>query len=204
MRAILKKVKIMNQISPSFKYEFWKNDLLDALSRIECTGNDSARLDVDIAFRQLHRQTKNLSKTHNNMFLIGNGASSSMASHIAADLCKNGHIATRCFTDASLLTALANDCGVEEMFAEPLRRQGSKEDMLVCISSSGESPNILNAVKQARKMGMYILTFSGMNEENSLRKLGDLNFYVPAKSYGFVETAHAALLHYWVDTIVEV
>ncbi len=192
----------MNQTN-IVNFQLWKDNLTNALSSIACSSIDSAVMDVNQAFQTLHERTNLLKEMHNKMFLIGNGASSSMASHIAADLCKNGHIATRCFTDASLLTALANDCGVEEMFAEPLRRQAHKGDMLVCISSSGESPNILQAVKQAREMGLTIVTLSGMEENNSLRKSGDLNFYVPVETYGFVETAHAAILHFWVDSIVD-
>ena len=192
----------MNYID-RFNFQIWRDNLTDTLRNLQCSNLYGEELDPNKAFLELHDQTKALTKNKNKMFLIGNGASSSMASHIAADLCKNGHISTRCFTDASLLTALANDCGVEEMFAEPLRRQASKGDMLVCISSSGESPNILKAVNEAKIQGMYILTLSGMKETNSLRTLGDLNFYVPAKTYGFAETAHAAILHYWVDTIVE-
>ena len=184
-------------------FQLWKDNLSNVLQNIG-TSNNSSSIDSDEAFHILHDKTEYIRDNHKSVFLIGNGASSSMASHIAADLCKNGNLATRCFTDASLLTALANDCGVESMFAEPLRQQAQKGDMLVCISSSGESPNIINAVKQAIEKGMYIVTLSGMRSENTLRSLGDLNFYVPAKSYGFTETAHAAILHYWVDTIVEV
>lgn len=191
-------MSFINRIS----FQLWKDNLSEVLQNIETSGTNS-KISSEKAFKTLLKKTEYMSKNHKNVFLVGNGASSSMASHIAADLCKNGNLATRCFTDASLLTALANDCGVEEMFAEPLRQQAHKNDMLVCISSSGESPNIINAVKQARATGMYIVTLSGMNSENTLRSLGDLNFYVPAKSYGFTETAHAAILHYWVDTIVE-
>jgi D-sedoheptulose 7-phosphate isomerase len=192
----------MNQINNIFNFRVWKDNLTKSLDGLSCSIKLES-IDADESFKELQKQTSILREQHNKMFLIGNGASSSMASHIAADLCKNGHIATRCFTDASLLTALANDCGVEEMFAEPLRRQAHKGDMLVCISSSGESPNILQAAKQAREMGLYIVTLSGMNENNSLRKTGDLNVYVPAETYGFVETAHAAILHFWVDSIVD-
>jgi D-sedoheptulose 7-phosphate isomerase len=192
----------MNYINRN-SFHIWKNNLLDSLSNLEATRFRGQKLDTNQSFQILHEETNRAQKKHKNVFLIGNGASSSMASHIAADLCKNGHIPTRCFTDASLLTAIANDCGVENMFAEPLRRQALKDDILVCISSSGQSPNILKAVNQAREIGMYIVTLSGMNENNTLRQSGDLNFYVPAATYGFVETAHAAILHYWVDTIVE-
>lgn len=180
----------------------WINELGQIHKNLECT-QDNTVVEADEAFSSLYAKSLETRESRQQLFLIGNGASASMASHIAADLCKNGNLATRCFSDASLLTALANDCGVEEMFATPLKQQAKKGDLLVCISSSGESPNIIHATKMARELGMYIVTLSAMNNDNSLRQRGDINFYVPAKTYGFAETAHAALLHYWVDMIVE-
>ena len=74
--------------------------------------------------------------------------------------------------------------------------------MLVAISSSGQSPNILRGVKEAKRLGGIVVTLSAMNPENNLRSQGLLNFYVPAKSYGMAETCHAAILHYWMDLVV--
>ena len=181
----------------------WKANLSAALDNTEYSDDLGSVIGMDEAYQSLTQLTFTVRQQAKQLFLIGNGASSSMASHIAADLCKNGKLATRCFTDASLLTAIANDCGVEELFAEPLRRQAREGDMLVCISSSGESPNIIKAAKLAKEMNMTLVTLSAMNQLNSLRQLGDLNFYVPVEDYGFAETAHAAILHYWVDSIVE-
>ena len=73
--------------------------------------------------------------------------------------------------------------------------------MVVAISSSGNSPNIIRAVHQAKELGGTVITISAMNEDNAIRKLGDLNFYVPAKTYGLAETAHAAILHFWMDLV---
>ncbi len=182
-------------------FNLWLDKLHRVLENIEVTSNDG-ELEWEVAFMDLLYKTEEIKNRHGQIFLIGNGASSAMASHIAADLCKNAHISTRCFSDAALLTALANDCGVEFMFADPIRRQGNANDMLVCISSSGESPNIIQAVKQARELGMLVVTLSGMKPGNNLRRMGDLNFYAPAETYGFAETAHAAILHYWVDNVV--
>jgi D-sedoheptulose 7-phosphate isomerase len=94
---------------------------------------------------------------------------------------------------------LANDLGIDKVFEEPLSRKASKDDILVAISSSGNSTNILRAAETGRKAGMFIITLTGMNSNNKLRQKGDLNFWAPAQTYGFTEAAHAAILHYWVD-----
>lgn len=130
---------------------------------------------------------------------MGNGASASMASHIAADLEKNFHVCTEVFTDLSRITAIANDMGYDQVFAEPVRRKLRKGDMLVAISSSGKSPNILAAAREAAGLGGIIVTISAMSADNPLRSLGALNFHVRGDTFGLAETCHAAILHYWVD-----
>ncbi len=135
------------------------------------------------------------------IYFIGNGASASMSSHFSADMAKNCRIQTNVFSDFSLLTALGNDFCYEEIFAEPLRWRMVQGDMLVAISSSGNSTNIVRAVKEAKKLDGIVITISAMSEDNDIRKLGDLNFYVAAQTYGLAETAHAAILHHWVDLI---
>lgn len=73
--------------------------------------------------------------------------------------------------------------------------------MVVAISSSGQSPNILNAVQEAVVRGGQVVTLSAMSIDNKLKKLGNLNFYVPADTYGMAETCHAAILHFWMDRV---
>jgi D-sedoheptulose 7-phosphate isomerase len=90
----------------------------------------------------------------------------------------------------------------EEVFAEPLRRRMKSGDMLVAISSSGQSANVLRAVKEAKNLGGTVVTLSAMKQNNPLRSEGNLNFYVSAMSYGMAETCHAAILHHWLDQIV--
>jgi len=175
--------------------------LHEVLSELQVTSRLGSKVNIAAGFQNLLQVTLSARKKHRGMFLIGNGASASMASHIAADLCKNAHLSTEVFTDCSLLTAVANDVGAEQLFSVPLQRRGRKNDILVAISSSGKSPNILAAVKTARKIGMRVVTFSAMKPDNPLRRSGDLNFYVKADTYGIAESAHAALLHYWVDMV---
>jgi D-sedoheptulose 7-phosphate isomerase len=97
------------------------------------------------------------------------------------------------------LTCLSNDYGYEFVFEKQVEFHARKGDVLVAISSSGKSVNILNAVKAARKIGCSVMTFSGFDKQNPLAKLGDLNFYVDSKEYGFVEVGHVALMHAMLD-----
>lgn len=173
---------------------------LDSLSVWDSAGQ---LLEPDTGFCRLLEASLQLKKNGNILYFIGNGASASMASHISADLAKNAYLHTRVFTDLSLITALANDLCYEEVFAEPLRRHLKKGDMLVAISSSGRSANILRAVREAGNLGGLVITLSAMKPDNPLRTMGAMNFYVPADTYGLAETSHAAILHLWVDQMVE-
>jgi D-sedoheptulose 7-phosphate isomerase len=161
------------------------------------------KTEPDAAFSQWTERILQIRHDNGSVYLIGNGASSSIASHMAADLGKNARVRTEVLTDPALITAVGNDCGYEEVFAEPLRWRMKPEDMLVAISSSGNSPNILSAVKFASYLRAYVVTLSAMKPNNPLRRYGNLRFYVPAMSYGASETSHAAILHYWVDKVIE-
>jgi D-sedoheptulose 7-phosphate isomerase len=110
-------------------------------------------------------------------------------------------VQTEVFTDVALLTAVANDLGYEQVFAEPLRNRCRRGDMLVAISSSGESPNVLAAAHAAVGMLATVVTLTAMRADNRLRRMGALNFYVPAKRYGPAESCHAVMLHHWMDRV---
>jgi D-sedoheptulose 7-phosphate isomerase len=136
---------------------------------------------------------------NNKMVLIGNGGSATIASHQAIEFQKNGGVRALALNDGAALTALANDFGYANVFAEQLRMLCRPGDMLIAISSSGQSTNILKGVEAARAHGMSIATFSGFQPDNLLRGRGDVNFYVNSNQYGFVETAHHALIQAILD-----
>jgi len=163
---------------------------------------DGQPLDIDTAFNRWTDWTVQIREQKRTIFLIGNGASASMASHVAADLAKNAHVHTEVFTDLALITAIANDLSFQEIFSEPLKMRLVLGDMLVAISSSGRSANIIQAVQSTKILGGKVITLSAMQRNNPLRSLGDLNFYIPAPSYGMAETCHAAILHYWIDRTI--
>lgn len=154
-------------------------------------------------FNKFCELTRELKENSKNMYFIGNGASAAMAAHMSADASKNGQIKAQCFNESSFMTAIGNDISYEEVFAYPLSRYANQDDVLVTISSSGNSPNILKAIEVAKSKGLKVVTFSGMKEDNRSRAAGDINFYIPSKSYGIVESTHQCLLHCWLDQYME-
>lgn len=108
-----------------------------------------------------------------------------------------------CFNDSSLLTCISNDFGYQYVFEKPIEMFAEKGDVLVAISSSGKSENILRGADAAKNKGCHVITMSGFKPDNPLRSRGELNFYVPSDSYGYVEITHLTLCHCVVDTIVD-
>ncbi|MDP2663183.1 MAG: SIS domain-containing protein [Dehalococcoidia bacterium] len=144
------------------------------------------------------------------VFTIGNGGSSSTASHFACDLAKSTVRAGRkrfraiALTDnVALLTAWANDSGYENVFAEQLANLMSLGDVLVAISGSGNSPNILEAVKKARARGGATIGFTGFGG-GELREMVDLCVVVPSQCMAQVEDVHLILEHLISSCIGEV
>jgi D-sedoheptulose 7-phosphate isomerase len=136
------------------------------------------------------------------VMFIGNGGSAAIASHQAVDYWKNGGMRAIAFNDSSLLTCIGNDFGYPQVFVKPVEMFADAGDVLVAISSSGRSENILSAVNAARKKECKVITMSGFAADTPLRLRGDLNFYVVSDSYGHVEIVHLTLCHCILDTIV--
>jgi D-sedoheptulose 7-phosphate isomerase len=136
------------------------------------------------------------------VMFIGNGGSAAIASHQAVDYWKNGGMRAIAFNDSSLLTCISNDFGYPQVFVKPVEMFADAGDVLVAISSSGRSENILSAVNTARKKECKVITMSGFAADTPLRLRGDLNFYVVSDSYGHVEIVHLTLCHCILDTIV--
>jgi D-sedoheptulose 7-phosphate isomerase len=178
------------------------DEIASNLQRLTATDGDGKPFEIEAAFALWTDWTVQIRAQKRTVFLIGNGASASMASHVAADLAKNAHVRTEVFTDLALITAIANDLSFQEIFSEPLKRRLVPGDMVVAISSSGQSPNILQAAQTTRQLGGKVVTLSAMNPENPLRRLGGLNLFISGQSYSMAETCHAAILHYWIDRTI--
>ena len=171
------------------------------LSSLEAQGEKGQSFDLDTAFERALDLILKTKQTHRKVIFIGNGGSASIASHQAVDLWKNGGIPAIAFNDSSLLTCISNDYGYEHVFEKPIEMFAQSEDVLIAISSSGRSENILRGVDQARSKDCSVITLSGFQPDNPLRRKGHLNFYVPSDSYGFVEISHLTVCHYLADRI---
>lgn len=148
-------------------------------------------------------KANSVSEVCGTVFLCGNGASASMAEHMSHDCFQNADLRTYTVSETAHLTAISNDISFEDVFAYRIAKMCESNDMLVTISSSGNSPNIVKAIKAAREKGIFVVTLSGMSADNKSRALGDINFFVPLDTYGLVESAHAVLLHCWLDLYME-
>jgi len=136
------------------------------------------------------------------IIVVGNGGSAAMASHVAVDLTKAAGCRAVTFNEADLLTCFANDYGYENWVERALKFYADKGDVVVLISSSGTSKNIVNGANWAKQNGLKVITLSGFDSENSLRKIGDINLWVDSKGYNIIEMAHYIWLVSIVDYIV--
>ena len=133
------------------------------------------------------------------VFVIGNGGSSGIASHHVVDLVNVVKAPAFALSDSNLITCMGNDYGYPKIFSKPLENLAHESDILIAISSSGQSQNILEACKVMRQKNGVIITLSGFKEDNPLRSAGDLNIWTGVHDYGLVESAHFFILHTFID-----
>lgn len=136
------------------------------------------------------------------MILAGNGASASIAAHGAFDFSKQAGIRAMSFNEPGLITAFANDCGYEMWIEKALEIYANPGDVIVLISSSGSSTNVVNAAKYAKSVANPVVTFTGFEPDNPLKALGDINFWVGSKAYNIVENTHSIWLMAVCDLII--
>lgn len=176
----------------------------DALDNMTVTDKAGKEIDADHGLEIWADKAYDIrEKTDGLIFFCGNGASASMAEHMSHDWFQNAKINTTTCAETSHITAISNDLGYENVFAYRVNRILSDTDMLVGISASGNSPNIVKAMDAANLKGAFTVSASGKRPDNSIRKMGDLNFYVPLDKYGEVESAHAILLHSALDLFLD-
>jgi len=137
------------------------------------------------------------------LIFAGNGASAAIASHCALDFTKQAGVRSLSFNDPSLITAFANDYGYEYWIAKAIGFYAEPQDIAVLISSSGKSPNMINAARYAREKGMKIITFTGFSADNPLKQLGDLNIWVKSNAYNIIECTHLIWLTTVIDLVIE-
>ena len=160
---------------------------------------------INSNLKKLEKIFKTLSlvkKKNKKVIIIGNGGSASIASHVSIDLTKNAKIRSINFNEANLLTCFSNDFGYEKVFSESLKFYADKGDVVIIISSSGCSKNLLMAAQIAKKRKLTLITLSGFLKSNPLKKMGNINLWVNSTAYNIVETVHQIWLLSVVDKII--
>ena len=153
---------------------------------------------------ELAERFKHVSANGGKILIFGNGGSAAIASHLAVDLNKNAGLRALTFNEASFLTGLTNDFGQEqwpqksaEMFANP-------GDIVVVISSSGTSGNMVNLTSYCLCNDIELVSFTGMRMDNPIRSANakGLNFFVDSEAYNHIETVHQTWLLFVVDVCI--
>lgn len=153
----------------------------------------------NVSSKDLEKLKTLILSNQSEIIILGNGGSNAIASHMAEDYTKALAKKGICFSDAARLTCYANDYGYENAFCQYLKEFSTKNSLVILISSSGNSKNILNCAEYCKHNDIQYIILTGFNEQNSLRtqhsKTCVLDFWVQSKDYGIVECAHEIILH---------
>jgi len=171
----------------------------DVLKSLVIFDNKGIAISEEISWSILSQKLNETKNKNATIYLIGNGGSNAIISHASVDFLNTCKIKAVPLTNGSQLTCFANDFGYEQVFVKPLETLISKEDILIAVSSSGFSKNIINGVEVAKNIGAFIVTLSGFKSDNALKQIGDINFWLNSNHYGMVEIGHSLILHYISD-----
>lgn len=139
---------------------------------------------------------KKLVDDFNKIIIIGNGGSNSIASHISQDYTKVLGKKAMSFSDPSRLTCYINDYGRDEAYKKYIEHFADKTTLVILISSSGNSMNIINTAKHLEENKITYIALSGFDKDNKLNTMNaKLKYWVDSKDYGIVENIHQILLH---------
>ena len=139
----------------------------------------------------------------NKIILAGNGASAAISSHLAIDFTKAAGVRAVNFNESSLLTCFSNDFGYENWVKKALDYYLLPKDIIILVSSSGKSKNVVNAAKYLKKKDNNLITLTGLNSKNPLKQYGKINFFVDSKNYNVVESTHLIILLGIVEKLIK-
>jgi len=168
----------------------------------EITDQENNNFSLEDGIKKVCELFKDIRDAKKDLYIIGNGGSAAIASHAAIDFLNVGKVSAHTLHDAATLTCMANDYGYENVFSNIIKHTLKPKDVLIAISSSGQSENIIAAVKAAKNNDSIVITFSGFKQDNKLRTSGDINFWSNSDDYGIVEIAHQFILHNIADRII--
>jgi D-sedoheptulose 7-phosphate isomerase len=146
---------------------------------------------------------REVNRNKGKIIVVGNGGSSAIASHVSIDLTKSANVRSINFNESSLLTCFSNDYGYSHWVEKAIEFYADKRDLIILISSSGQSKNIINGAITAKEMNIPLITLSGFLKNNLLREMGDINLWVDSQEYNTVESTHQVWLLSVVDYLID-
>tara|TARA_B100000161_G_scaffold75605_1_gene52097 strand:+ start:187 stop:717 length:531 start_codon:yes stop_codon:yes gene_type:complete len=170
------------------------NFLKEVTSQINNIDNDKISEVVKLLRKRKKKST---------IFIAGNGASASIASHAATDLSKSAGFRALTFNESNLITCLSNDYKYENWIKEAVNIYSKKSDIVILVSSSGMSKNIIQAAKYCKTKKITLISLSGFSKKNILNKYGKFRFHVNSKNYNVVETCHLIILLSIVEKLLK-
>ena len=145
----------------------------------------------------------NCKKSNGKVYIVGNGGSSSIASHVSVDFATVAEVPSDTFNNANLITCFANDYGHDNWVSEAIRAYTQKNDILILISSSGTSKNMINAARYCKENNIPLITLSGFQNNNPLSQFGDVNIHINSNNYNYIEMSHHIILVAIVDIFAQ-
>lgn len=180
----------------------WLQSLFNNLEQTKCRiGREN--VSFDDACSKVSELILDVRSAGKRVYWVGNGGSSALCAHLSQDLMNKLDVRSLVFNDASLLTCMANDYGYENVYSIPLSKHLEEGDLLIAVSSSGNSKNIISSVDLAHRLGANTVTLSAFNAENALFNVSgsDVSFWLPCSLYGHAEVGHEAILHALIETL---
>ena len=169
-------------------FKDYNKSIYDLLNNLE-----TSLIDVSVSL------INNCKENGGKVYIVGNGGSSSIASHVSVDFAKVAGVPSDTFNNANLITCFANDYGHDNWISEAIKTYTNKNDLIILISSSGTSKNIVNAAQYCNKNKKSLITLSGFSNNNPLSQLGNINIHINSESYNFIEMSHHIILLAIVD-----
>ncbi len=177
------------------------SQLQNLIETIEFTDDQHQSADL----HQCHDQVVNLIRSARqrgaSVYLIGNGGSAAIVSHAKTDLLNVAGVKAVTLLEPAILTCLSNDYGYENGFSRQIEVLANPDDILIAVSSSGQSENILNAARVMLEKEAHVITLTGFDRDNPLRKTGQYNYWINSDNYTLVEIAHLFVLHHLADCL---
>jgi len=155
-----------------------------------------------VALEKISKSLIAANNKNKKVIIFGNGGSAAISSHVSVDLTKNARIRCINFNEADLLTCFSNDFGYEKVYSKSIEFYADRGDVVIIISASGRSKNLLEAAKICKQKKIYLCTLTGFSKSNPLKKMGNINLWANSKAYNVIENIHQIWLLSIVDRII--